>query len=138
MKKPICLLFMVTLLVAFFLSPGMILCAQETSVINIDEAVICKGVVERKAVDAGPSFTADVGKLFCFTKVSGVNPPVELTHVWYFGETERAKVILPVESAAWRTSSSKIIQPHEIGKWRVDILGPDGKVIKTIEFEITK
>jgi len=138
MKKPVYLFFKVTLWVALFLSPGMILCAQETSVINIDEVVICKGVVERKAVDAGTSFTADVGKLFCFTKVSGVNPPVELTHVWYFGETERGRVALPVKAASWRTFSSKTIQVHEVGKWRVDILGPDGKVLKTIEFEITK
>lgn len=122
----------------FFLTPIIASSAQETSVITIDEAVIGKGVADRIATDAGTSFKADVGKLFCVVKVSGAQTPVEINHVWYFGETERAKVALPVKSAAWRTFSSKIIQPHEIGKWRVDILGPDGKVLKTVEFEITQ
>jgi hypothetical protein len=135
MKKPICLFILV---LALFLSPGLFLGAQETSVITIEEAVIGKGIVDRKVVDAGTSFTADVGKLFCVVNVTGAKTPVEINQVWYFGETERARVALPVKSAAWRTFSSKIIQVHEIGKWRVDILGPDGKVLKTIEFEITK
>ncbi|RPI73147.1 MAG: DUF2914 domain-containing protein [Desulfobacteraceae bacterium] len=135
MKRPICLFILV---LALFLSPGLMLSAQETSVITIDEAVIGKGVVDRKIVDAGASFPADVGKLFCMVNVIGAKTPVEINQVWYFGETERAKVTLPIKSAAWRTFSSKIIQVHEVGKWRVDILDPDGKVLKTVEFEITK
>lgn len=135
MKRPICLFILV---LALFLSPGLMLSAQETSVITVEEAVIGKGVVDRKIVDAGASFPADVGKLFCMVNVLGAKTPVEINQVWYFGETERAKVTLPIKSAAWRTYSSKIIQVHEVGKWRVDILDLDGKVLKTVEFEITK
>ncbi|MFQ6071026.1 MAG: DUF2914 domain-containing protein, partial [Candidatus Aminicenantales bacterium] len=66
----------------------------------------------------------------------GAQEPVEITHIWYWKETERARVTLPVESPNWRTWSSKIIQEHEVGEWHVDIIGPEGNVLKTVTFEI--
>jgi hypothetical protein len=57
--------------------------------------------------------------------------------VWFFDDNERARVDLGVKSSSWRTYSSKIIQPHEIGKWRVDVEDFAGNVIKTLEFEVT-
>jgi hypothetical protein len=38
----------------------------------------------------------------------------------------------------FRTYSTKIIQPHEIGDWHVDVLGPGDKLLKTVKFEIVK
>jgi hypothetical protein len=59
-----------------------------------------------------------------------------VTHVWYFGETERARVGLDVRSGSWRTFSSKIVQPYEIGDWHVDVLGEDGQLLMVIPFEV--
>ena len=112
--------------------------AQEAASIEVAEAVICQDVVDREPIDAGDSFEVSVGTLFCFTKIIGAQEPIEIAHVWYYGDVERARVNLSVEAATWRTWSSKIIQAHEIGDWHVDVIGPDDEVLETVEFEITQ
>jgi hypothetical protein len=110
---------------------------QEAPELTVSVATICRDVVDREPMDSGNSFTADVGKLYCFTKIMGAESPTHVTHVWYFDGTERARVELAVNGASWRTFSSKIIQPHELGAWRVDVLDADGNVLKSLDFEVT-
>ena len=117
---------------------GITVKAQEAAALQVEIGVICKNVVDREPVDSAESFEAAVGKLFCFTKIVGAQTPIEITHVWYFGDVERGRVTLSVEAASWRTWSSKIIQTHEVGPWHVDVLGPDGTVLKTLNFTITQ
>jgi hypothetical protein len=111
--------------------------SQEPPVLAIAQAAICKTVVDRAPVEPGTSFPVSVEKLFCFTRVTGAHSPTQVTHVWYFGETERARVSLPVNAANWRTYSSKVIQSHEKGPWRVEVLDPSGTVLQSLPFEVT-
>ena len=111
--------------------------AQEAEAVEVAEAVICRDVVDREPIDVGDSFEVSVARLYCFTKIVGAQEPIEIAHVWYYGDVERARVNLSVEAASWRTWSSKIIQDHEIGDSQVHIIGPDGEVLETVEFEIT-
>ncbi len=111
--------------------------AQEAVQLEVTAAAIAKDVVDREPVDAGTSFPVAVGKLYCFTKITGAQSPTQITHVWYFDGTERARVDLAVNSISWRTKSSKIIQAHELGAWRVDVLDSEGTVLKSLEFEVT-
>jgi hypothetical protein len=110
---------------------------KEAAQLGVSVAAICKNVVDREPVDAGISFAAAVGKLYCFTKIIGAESPTQITHVWYFDGNERARVDLAVNGASWRTFSSKIIQEHELGAWRVDVMDAEGNVLKTLEFEVT-
>ena len=112
--------------------------AQEAASLDVAVAAICQDVVDREPVDAGVSFAASVGTLYCFTKITGAQEATQITHVWYFGAEERARVDLDVNSATWRTWSSKIIQTHEVGSWRVDVLDSAGTVLKELQFEITE
>jgi hypothetical protein len=111
--------------------------AQVVPSLEVTEAVICQDVVDRAPVGAGTSFNASVGSLHCFTRIEGAHEPTAITHVWYYGKTERARIDLAVESGVWRTKSSKKIQLHETGKWHVDVLGSQGELLQTVEFEIT-
>jgi hypothetical protein len=111
--------------------------AQETDKLEVSVAAICKDVVDREPVDSGISFEATVGKLCCFTKITGAQSPTQVTHVWLFDGTERARVDLAVNAISWRTFSSKVIQEHELGAWRVDVLDAEGNVLKTLEFAVT-
>lgn len=120
------------------LSLTAIIQAQATGSLAVESYAICRDVVAREPIDAGTSFPASVGKLYCFTKIANVKGPGRITHVWYYGETERARVALAVDSPNWRTYSSKIIQAHEIGGWSVDVLGPEGERLLYIPFEITR
>ena len=110
--------------------------AQEPAALQVAEAAICKDVVDHVPMEPGTSFSAPVGKLYCFTKITGAQVPAHVTHVWYFDGVERARVELGVNSPSWRTYSSKIIQPHEMGAWRVEVLDPAGNVLQTLDFEV--
>jgi hypothetical protein len=112
--------------------------AQEANRVQIVAAAICKDVVDREAVDIGTQFSNSVSRLYCFTKVVSTEIPTEIVHVWSFGDVERARVSLAVRAATWRTYSSKAIQSHEIGSWRVDVLDTSGNLLETINFEITQ
>ena len=110
--------------------------AQETGSIKVESAAVCENIVDREAAGTGTSFSVTVGKLFFFTKITGAENSTEISHVWYFGDTERSRVTLPVKANKWRTFSSKILQAHEIGAWHVDVIAPAGEVLETVQFEV--
>ena len=112
--------------------------AQQAATLSVEDSTICTGVANREAVDPGDSFPVSVGRLYCFSKIAGIQEATEIVHVWYYGETERARVSLGVNPPAWRTYSSKIIQAHEIGSWRVEILDASGNLLETLKFETTQ
>jgi hypothetical protein len=137
MKKTFSLLTILVMAIIISLSQAVTINAQETGYIEVARAAISRAVVDREPIDIRDSFDSWVGTLYCFTKITGAQNPIEITHVWYFGDTERARVSLLVRSSSWRTHSSKKIQTHEIGDWHVDILGPDGEVLRSLQFRIT-
>ena len=112
--------------------------AQETVSIKIESAVVCENIVDREPEGTNTSFSVTVGKLFFFTKITSAENPIEITHVWFFGDTERARVTLPVKANTWRTYSSKVLQAHEIGVWHIDVLDPEGEVLETVQFEVVQ
>ena len=110
------------------------------SAVNMEVAnsAICEKIVNRETVNEGRSFSASVGKLYCFSKIANIDSYTEVVHAWYYGNTERARITLNVNPPAWRTYSSKIIQAHEIGSWRVEILDASGNLLNTVHFEVTQ
>ena len=112
--------------------------AQEANKVQVVAAAISKDVVEREAVEVGTQFLNPVSRLYCFTKVVSTEIPTEIVHVWSYGDVERARVSLAVKARTWRTYSSKAIQSHEIGSWRVDVQDTSGNLLETINFEITQ
>ena len=111
---------------------------QQASALSVEDSTICTGVANREAVDPGTSFAVSAGRLYCFSKIASIQESAEIVHVWYFGETERARISLGVNPPAWRTYSSKIIQAHEVGSWRVEILDASGNLLETLKFETTQ
>jgi hypothetical protein len=47
-----------------------------------------------------------------------------------------ARVSLRVAGPNWRTWSSKTILPEWTGEWRVDVVGPDGTVLRSVDFTV--
>ncbi|MFQ6070202.1 MAG: hypothetical protein ACE5LC_06730, partial [Candidatus Aminicenantales bacterium] len=88
MKKVMSFILIFGVFVSFSFFQASVLKGQEESSIRVEEAVICRDVVDRQPVDPGESFEASVHKLFCFTRIVGAQEPVEITHIWYWKETE--------------------------------------------------
>ena len=104
--------------------------------ITIEDAVICRDVVDREPVEAGDVFSTDLTKLMCFTRVTGSKENTEILHNWYFGDKLVASIPLHVGSTNWRTYSSKKIVPTNSGEWKVEILSQDETLLKRIYFII--
>ena len=138
MKKLYYFLLVLAILITIPLSQVVTGQAQETASLKVAVAAISTDVVDREPVGAGNVFEASLGKVYCFTTIIGAHSPTKITHVWYFGDIERARVNLSIKARSWRTYSSKVIQRHEIGDWHVDVLGPEGELLKTLQFKITQ
>ena len=108
------------------------------SAVQIENAAIGEDVVNREVVNEGWSFSSSVGRLYCYSKVADIDSYTEVVHAWYFGDNQRARVTLNVNPPAWRTYSSKNIQDHEVGAWRVEILDKSGNLLETVRFEVTQ
>jgi hypothetical protein len=116
----------------------VLIAVAQAADLSVETAAICRDIVDRAPVDQGTSFSVSVGKLYCFTKIVGAETPTEVTHVWYFGAEERARITLSIGGSSWRTYSSKVLQQHEIGAWRVEVLDADGNILETANFTVTQ
>lgn len=137
MKAMFCFSKVVVVLISIFVFIPTVK-AQTPGKIEVAAAAISRDVVNREAVDVGTRFPNSVSRLYCYTKIVGASQPTEIVHVWSYGDVERARISLNVKSSNWRTFSSKAIQPHEIGAWRVDVLDSAGNLLQTINFEVTQ
>lgn len=106
--------------------------------LQVEVAVVCTNVVDRQPVDSAVSFPASTGRLYFFTRIIGAQEPTQVVHAWYYGDVERARVTLAVNGSNWRTYSSKVVQAHEVGGWRVEILDADGNNLETVQFDVTQ
>lgn len=112
--------------------------AGDTARLDVAGAVITTGVQDRMPTDTLSSVPADVGRVYLWTRVTGARGETRVAHVWYHGDRQRARVELRVASPDWRTWSSKEIVPSWTGDWRVEVVGPDGRVLETASFTVVE
>jgi hypothetical protein len=98
------------------------------------EAAVGTAVAERALTGAAETFKADVGKLYCFSKISNA-ADTEIEHVWYKGDAEVGRVKLRVGGSPWRTHSSKTLGENAAGDWRCDVV-QDGNVLQSVKFKV--
>ncbi|MCU0613356.1 MAG: DUF2914 domain-containing protein [Candidatus Eisenbacteria bacterium] len=110
--------------------------AEQASGPRVEQAVVCTGVVDRTPHGAGDTFDADVGRLYCFTKLIGIQNETTISHVWYRGEQKVHAQPLAVRAPAWRTWSNKGIPSNGQGAWHVDVVTAEGTVLTTAAFTI--
>ena len=102
---------------------------------EVVDAVVCRDVQDREPVESGDSFPADVGKVWCWSKIKDGKGET-IKHIYYYEGEEKAVVELSIGSPMWRTRSSKRILSSWTGNWRVDIVGEDDVVLKSLAFTI--
>jgi hypothetical protein len=110
--------------------------AQNQSNVKVDSIVICTSVENRQPIGTDSVFSSDVGKLYCFTKLSSETDTSEISHVWFYNDKQMAKINLPMNAKSWHTWSAKTIMPAWKGDWRVEIQDSEGNVISKISFRL--
>ena len=107
--------------------------AQESG-LAVEKMIFCIGIEDRLPVGESTQFFESAERIYCYTRINGAVDTLDVTHVWYYGDEEKARVDLTIKSASWRTWSSKKMLPVWSGAWRVDVLGPGGEVLLSREF----
>ena len=102
------------------------------------EAEICTSIEERMPVGSSDAFSPDVDTLYLWSRITGAQDSISIHHVWSYEGEEKLNFELPVKSPSWRTWTQKAILPEWTGQWEAKIIGPDGTVMATIPFTISK
>lgn len=104
--------------------------------LDLAEGVVAAGVEQRQPVGVSEHFAADIGRVYCFTRVRGASGEESVTHVWMKEGKEMARVELAVRSDNWRTWSSKRVLPEWRGAWTVKVLDQTGVELASIPFTL--
>lgn len=104
--------------------------------LDVEAVTFCASVEDRAPVGEASAFGSDVGRVCCFTKIIGAEEPATVFHVWFHGDEEMARVELAVNSASWRTWSTKKVLASWTGLWRVEVQTEDGTVLESAEFTV--
>jgi len=108
--------------------------AQTT--LTLEEIKVCRGIIGKQPMGTASVFPDTIGRIFCYTVVSGADGPGKIAHVWFHGNDKLAEVSLDIQTGNWRTWSSKRIIPQWTGHWRVEVLDESGLLVGKKAFEV--
>lgn len=101
---------------------------------TIGRMVTCTKIVNREPSGVTDSFPAETRRAFCFLEAVDIEHDTEITFVWYYHNSEMARVVLPLKKGRrWRTRSNKRVAGMR-GPWRVELQDAAGIVQNTLNF----
>ncbi|MBZ4643156.1 MAG: hypothetical protein PWQ25_1153 [Deferribacteres bacterium] len=103
---------------------------------SVNRIAIATDIVDREPAGVSETFSANVGKIYCFTEIVTDKYPTKVVHIWLYDNNIIAEVPLQVNSNKWRTYSSKRILPNWEGEWKVEVYAEDGKLIGSKSFTV--
>ena len=99
---------------------------------------ICTSITDRACTGGATTFDANVGKLYCFSQITGGSADVTIKHIWSHAGKVVAEVPLTIKGSRYRTWSSKTIPASWTGEWTVKVVDADGAELKTVTFTVGK
>lgn len=109
--------------------------AQNPSRISVENAVICLDVHDRMPVNERDKIDSSFNTIFCWSLfLNGEGKRIR--YIWYIADNITASQWLSVSSNKFRAWCPKSIDNKMAGQAHVDIVDENGRILKTIEFEI--
>lgn len=140
--------YALSVLLMLFVLSGVVmlvhpLSAQESDSPSLEDTlfvtslILTTGIEDHEPIDTVQAFSATVdSQAFCHIRIHNTTDPVNIRFRWTNNDTVYSVFNTTVGiSSSWRTFSAVDPQP---GKWRVQILGPNGQVLKQKRFSILK
>ncbi len=109
--------------------------ASGSPMLTIYRAVLARDVQNRAPVGEAQSFSAGVGKVYCYTEVGPTAGATDLIHRWSHDGRAEGETRLKVRGDHWRTYSNRTVSDKP-GAWRVELVDTAGHVLKTLEFTV--
>ncbi|MEJ2165302.1 MAG: DUF2914 domain-containing protein [Desulfobacterales bacterium] len=105
--------------------------------LEVVEAAACSGLTGRTPQGCAESFEWSTERVYIWNRIQCESPPAAIRHVYYFKGEKVSEIELNVNSSYWRTWSYKTLSDKfYIGPWRVDITSEDGRLLKSVEFQV--
>ena len=124
------------LVLASILLPLTCLNAQEKSNLEVTEILLGTGLENKEVTGVDTTFSTDVGKIYCWTKITGATSETQIAHHWFFEDEEVAEIGILVKYPSYRCWSIKTIYPEMKGNWKVNIEDSGGKLLSSISFTV--
>jgi len=102
---------------------------ETVATLVIKDARFCTGVENREPVEVADQFSSEITRLYFWSAVENSGSETTISHVWYFGGQEQARVALPIKPSRYRTWSSRLIPPGSVGSWKVQVVDSGGNVL---------
>src|SRR3990172_6096049 len=65
--------------------------------LSVPEIVVATDIERSKPIGAAERFPSTVGKLFCFTRITGAKGETSVRHLWFYGDRLMSEVLSPVK-----------------------------------------
>ena len=110
----------------------------QTGTVRVSRHAFCTRIKDKEPAGTARSFRSNVGKVYLWTLIEGVQTPTTLRHVWYYEGERWLEIPLKITSARFRTWSYFTIRPELTGTWRVRVEKTDGTVLGSYKFTVRK
>jgi len=100
------------------------------------EVQICTEITDRACTGGALAFDANVGKLYCWSQITGGSGEAIIKHIWSHAGKVVLEVPLTIKGNRWRTWSVKNIPANLTGEWEVKVVDASGNAIKSVTFTV--
>jgi len=101
------------------------------------KATVGSDVKDRIPVGVSNYFSWSTNRVYVWSLIQCKHPPSSIRHIYYFQGEKVSDVHLNVQSSHWRTwSYISLSNKGYIGPWRVDITTAEGKLLRSLHFEV--
>jgi hypothetical protein len=100
---------------------------------SVDSIAIAGNIESRMPVQVNSEFPWDVGRVFCWVRISSSHAPVPVKFLWYKNEEMVLEWPYSLISESGRLWGMKAVAT---GKWKVEIVDASKNIVKTASFEV--
>ena len=106
--------------------------------LGLARATMCEGIESYQPRSPAVVFSIANGRVAAFTEFDPVPRKTVIYHRWYFRDTLTTSKKLHLKPPKWATYSSIQLRQADIGPWRVEIIGSEGRLLRTLRFSVTE
>jgi hypothetical protein len=102
------------------------------SSVKLEKIVAAAGVENREATGEATSFGADVGQVYCWTKLSIGDSPAKIKYVWSKDGKQVHEHQADIASSGRWWSAKKV----QAGSWKVEVVTESGESLGSVDFTV--
>ena len=100
--------------------------------VKVEKIVVATGVENREATGEATTFGADVGQVYCWTKLTVAETPAKIKYVWSMGGKQVHEFPLDITSPGRWWAAKKV----QTGSWKVEVQSESGESLGSVEFTV--